>query len=468
MKNFLAAFLLCLGISFTAEAQQVPHPVGGPAASVVAALPCWGSVYGDALKRCDVQGSPMVTSTALTGLISTTPGGPGIGLFGGYAQNLFQISGSGYTAGGSPYNPPLAAVEGDATVTCTLGVPCTTSGTTHVGGIFYSSMNANPQPFTYTAGKLEYFMGAYIIGGQTTTCGGSLPANPCSMIWGATIHATLYAPAAAVLYTTGLELDMDNMASTETASRIALHIGDIGAKQANAGGYDAGITISKSSTAIGFRTGIDFTNVAASGVGNGFGVAPGGTLIGATASGTVGTLIDLYNVTCTSSWAILLKSGWGVDCNGATIMPTSIKNTTPAGYAFNFFNNLDQDNSFNIDSGLTTSKIAGIGLSDRGSIKYALYKDIDNSLSLVAGGVTPAIFKYTGDIGVNRIFFGVPVGIVATTVSGLPGCNVNLNGFAYWVTDAAASPVYLATVTAGGTAKVLAICNGTTTTWQNH
>jgi hypothetical protein len=364
MRRLFAALGLLLAAP--AYAQQVPHPVNGPATSAVDSLPCWSSTTGGALKQCTVITAPITTSATIDGLVDTAPGGPGIGAFGGYAQNLFQLRGNGHTVGTAPYTPPLVALEGDA-ISETGG---TTSNTTHVGVIGYSSMNTTP--YTYSAGKLEYWMGGYFIGGATTTCGGALPATPCTMIWGITSHATLYPPAAAVLHLTGVEVDVDNKAGTQTANRVGIHIGDIGALQAEPGGWDAGITISKGPTSIGFRNGIDFTNLA-----GGFGVAADGWLINATASGTVGGLINWFNVTCTGPYAVALQSGWGVTCDG------------------------------------------GMGLPGK-------------------------------------------------TVASLPTCTGPLGGRAFYVTDAAAAPVYLAPTVGGGAAKVLAVCNGTAGQWQNH
>jgi hypothetical protein len=51
-------------------------------------------------------------------------------------------------------------------------------------------------------------------------------------------------------------------------------------------------------------------------------------------------------------------------------------------------------------------------------------------------------------------------------VATLPTCNAGLDGAMAEVTDAAATPVYNATVAAGGTVKLPVFCNGTA--WTNH
>lgn len=69
--------------------------------------------------------------------------------------------------------------------------------------------------------------------------------------------------------------------------------------------------------------------------------------------------------------------------------------------------------------------------------------------------------------------FGIPsssgsggVQLPASTVSQLPTCDVSHLGIMRAVVDAAATPVYNATVTAGGTVRVAVMCNGTN--WVNQ
>lgn len=54
----------------------------------------------------------------------------------------------------------------------------------------------------------------------------------------------------------------------------------------------------------------------------------------------------------------------------------------------------------------------------------------------------------------------------ANTVSSLPVCDTTSKGSIKYVTDAAASPVYNATVASGGSVAIPVFCNGTN--WVNH
>jgi len=58
------------------------------------------------------------------------------------------------------------------------------------------------------------------------------------------------------------------------------------------------------------------------------------------------------------------------------------------------------------------------------------------------------------------------VGLKMLTVATLPTCNAGAKGFMYAVSDAAATPVYNATVAAGGSVSIPVYCNGTN--WTNH
>lgn len=69
--------------------------------------------------------------------------------------------------------------------------------------------------------------------------------------------------------------------------------------------------------------------------------------------------------------------------------------------------------------------------------------------------------------------FGVPstsgsggVQLAFTTVAQLPTCDVSHLGIIRAVVDAAATPVYNATVAGGGTVRIVVMCNGTN--WVNQ
>lgn len=64
-------------------------------------------------------------------------------------------------------------------------------------------------------------------------------------------------------------------------------------------------------------------------------------------------------------------------------------------------------------------------------------------------------------------YIGQPApGLQASTVAALPACSATTRPFPRMVSDAAASPVYNATVTGGGSLYLPVFCNGTN--WTNH
>lgn len=452
------AFLLGTLLCWSAQAQQVPHPVGGPSATTMDYLPCWNTASGNLLKECSTIKSAVRADVTVNGLVSDKYGG-----FGGYAQNLFTVKGDGHTTTGVPgwpgYNTPIIAVEGDAN----SNIGGATSGTTHVGVVGWAALTTTP--YTYTSGKQEYWQGGYFNGGATVACGGTLPANPCGTVWGSASHAALYPAAVGFNGAIGTEIDVQMFTGSSANARIGALIVDVGEKQGNA--YDAAIVIGRAPAAPGFRNGIDF-NAFTGAVGL---ATTGAALINATSAFTVDTLFNLGNVTCTTH-GILLQSGWEVDCGGRINTPSDIYYTNAVGAPLKLFNFRDASMELQIDSGNAAAQAAGVTFSDRSTKFFALYKDSTNNFRLDMGTGLRNVLVVTGGGGtgtaLDRMGFGVPVGFKLTTVATLPTCNSDIPGYTYWVTDANNAIAYRGAVTGGGTAQVLAVCNYVAGQWQAH
>lgn len=77
-----------------------------------------------------------------------------------------------------------------------------------------------------------------------------------------------------------------------------------------------------------------------------------------------------------------------------------------------------------------------------------------------------AVAAQTSKYGIPSTSGSGGVQLATSTVAGLPTCDVSHLGILRAVTDAAATPVYNAIVAAGGTVKVVVMCNGTN--WVNQ
>lgn len=87
----------------------------------------------------------------------------------------------------------------------------------------------------------------------------------------------------------------------------------------------------------------------------------------------------------------------------------------------------------------------------------------DVTINVPASGTA---FTVTGVSGQLAVSATQPVGLPTFTVGTLPACNTTLKGGLAYVTDAAAAPVYNATVASGGAVIIPVFCNGTN--WTNH
>lgn len=72
----------------------------------------------------------------------------------------------------------------------------------------------------------------------------------------------------------------------------------------------------------------------------------------------------------------------------------------------------------------------------------------------------------TSKFGISSSSGSGGVQLTTSTVAQLPACDVSHVGILRMVTDAAATPVYNATVASGSTVKVVVMCNGTN--WVNQ
>jgi hypothetical protein len=294
------------------------------------------------------------------------------GLFGGYAQNLITLNDSAHTAGTPPYNPPIIGLEVDV-LSAVGGV---TSGTTHVGLIGYSALKTTP--FTYASGLEEYWQGGFFLGGATTGCGGTLPANPCATIWGMASIATLYSGATGFDAVISGEFDVATYAGSSTNNRMGVLIVDLDSTVAAGVGYDAAIEITAGASAVKFRYGIDFGGYSGASP-----VTATGTLIGASIGQSVGEIIDLHNVTCTGTNALKFANGFAVTCSGALQMPVGIIYTGSGSGPFNFLNSTDLPFEIRLRGGASASQVTNLSYADfNGTVKWDVYKDASNNFTI--------------------------------------------------------------------------------------
>lgn len=84
----------------------------------------------------------------------------------------------------------------------------------------------------------------------------------------------------------------------------------------------------------------------------------------------------------------------------------------------------------------------------------------------LALAATSAAAAQTSKFGIPSTSGSGGVQLAVSTVAQLPTCDVSHIGIIRAVTDAAATPVYNATVAAGGAVRVVVMCNGTN--WVNQ
>lgn len=151
------------------------------------------------------------------------------------------------------------------------------------------------------------------------------------------------------------------------------------------------------------------------------------------ANGTFGSIGDTAMISQAKPFAPYQVHGWWKQ--GYTVDPSSL-----------------------FDDGLVIHSIpgAGIGWDDGTGIAAITGTEIS------AGHVSVDLNPTAGD----PINAGGPLRLKSYIVSALPTCNAAMKGGMAMVTDAAAIPVYNATLASGGSVIIPVFCNGTN--WTNH
>jgi hypothetical protein len=88
------------------------------------------------------------------------------------------------------------------------------------------------------------------------------------------------------------------------------------------------------------------------------------------------------------------------------------------------------------------------------------------ALLLACVAATAQAQAQTSKFGIASSNGAGAVALPATPVAQLPTCDVSHIGYLRAVVDAAAAPVYNATVAGGGSVRVMVMCNGTN--WVNQ
>jgi hypothetical protein len=186
--------------------------------------------------------------------------------------------------------------------------------------------------------------------------------------------------------------------------------------------------------------------------------------------------------TMTGNWTLTPASG-----NALTI------NAASASFGLLIFPNGSTDAQQVVASAGNQASIKLRGNGNSGAAAFQLNQDSSGNANLLqlanaplnigTNGTTRIIAAAAGNITVNAPTSGTaltvtgvsgqlavvptqPVGTPTFTVAGLPACNAILKGGLAYVTDAAATPVYNASVTGGGAVIIPVFCNGSN--WTNH
>jgi hypothetical protein len=337
--------------------------------------------YATTASSTDLFASVGNLGTLSAGALTLTSSGLGVGI--ATSQIGTGTGPGGYS--GSTFAFNFMNITGDTIAEATSGDP-TTSGlqvVDNVGGTGASGNRAAIYAKTRingTMGNSGFYGGGWFWGDATQNAGGGL-GTESGNVYGDNPEATLESAATHYWSLTGEEIDVAAYAGSSVKYKIGLDITTLKTDATQGSTLDAAEVISAATTSPGWNYGLDFSDFNHGGPA--FPISSGGTLIYADTSGTVQSLIDLHNVTCSGGNEMELATNFIVDCLG-NITGNSID--TSAGYQIGGKLTLYASSTLsNIDLGY----LAGAATTTTGTNNIAI--GLSSLASVSSGGFNVAV-----------------------------------------------------------------------------
>lgn len=303
----------------------------------------------------------------------------------GYPQNLFATN----TTSPAPGNL-LIGTEIDLTNPGGYAAV----GTTYAAAVFECVQSGT---ITFASGKTEGFQGSFSIGAALHSQGGTVGGvNASGQVWGGADIGALYTGATGFVSVVGREVDVMMQAGTSANVRCGLNIVDyLSAVQGTV--VDCAMAIGAATGVPGFKIGIDFGSAMNSNTTPG--MAPVGSLIGATLAYSVANVINLPFLTITGNIIKTQNVTWA----GSGALTTGGLTVDNIGNLVAL--NLTLNGTFlNGPSGLVlqTANADRLTLSAAGSVVVgagALATTATDGFFYIAGGAGPPTGVPTGNAG---------------------------------------------------------------------